>query len=317
MFREREVSLKAMPQRRAADPSLERTVRAGRGARVAPKARAVPAGLAPQATPAAAAAVPRRSSRSPAEEEPASGSSSERALRLLAVLAHEGRALSLAELGVRLGLPKATAHRLCSQLLDSGHLARDVDERSYTVGPTLRRLALDTLNHGLLRGLRHEVLSALVMQVGETCNFTTLDGAQVLYLDRVEALWPLRLTLDVGSHVPLHCTASGKLFLAHLPAAERDALIGELALTRMTPQTLATAKALKAECEAIVAADHACDREEFIAGLIAVAVPVRDAQGHVRAAIALHAPVARMSLPEAQRQLPALRAAAVRMGRLL
>lgn len=308
MFREREVSLKAMPERRAVAPSTEPVARAARTTRTPRAAVAVPV---------PSAVLPRRASRSAAEDEPASGSSAERALRLLAVLAHEGRALSLAELAVRLGLPKATAHRLCGQLLDSGHLARDVDERCYTVGPTLRHLALDTLNHGLLRGLRHEVLAALVMQVGETCNFTTLDGAQVLYLDRVEAQWPLRLTLDVGSHVPLHCTASGKLFLAHLPTPERDVLIGELALTRMTRQTIGSVKALKAECEAIVAGDHSCDREEFIAGLIAVAVPVRDAQGHVRAAIALHAPVARMSLAEAERQLPALRAAAVRMGRLL
>lgn len=263
------------------------------------------------------ATLPRRASRSPVEDEPATGSSAERALRVLAVLAHEGRALSLAELGVRLGLPKATLHRLTSQLVDSGHLARDVDERCYTAGPALRRLALDTLNHGLVRGLRHEVLAALVMQVGETCNFTTLDGARVLYLDRVEAQWPLRLTLDVGSHVPLHCTASGKLLLAHRPEAEREALIGQLALTRMTRHTITSAKALRAECEAIAAADHSCDREEFIAGLIAVAVPVRDAAGEARAAVALHAPTARMSLAQARRHLPALQAAAANLGRLL
>ncbi len=199
----------------------------------------------------------------------ATGSSAERSLRLLALLANEGRALSLAELAVRLGLPKATAHRLCNQLLDSGFLARDTDERCFAVGPALRQLAFDTLNHGVVRGLRHEVLAALVTQVGETCNFTTLDGTQVLYIDRVEAQWPLRLSLDVGSHVPLHCTASGKLFLATLPAADRDRLFAELPLTRMTRHTLVTAKALRAECDSIAALGHSCDREEFIVGLIA------------------------------------------------
>ena len=245
------------------------------------------------------------------------GSSAERSLRLLAMLASEGRALSLAELALRLGLPKATAHRLCAQLQDSGFLARDTDERSYAVGPALRRLAFDTLNHGVVRGLRHEVLASLVTQVGETCNFTTLDGSQVLYIDRVEAQWPLRLALDVGSHVPLHCTASGKLFLAHLPRAQRDALIEQLPLTRMTRQTLTTAKALQAESETIIQQGYSCDREEFIAGLIAVAVPVRDEQARTRAAIALHAPTARMSLAQAQKHLPALRSAAARMGGLL
>ena len=247
----------------------------------------------------------------------ASGSSAERSLRLLALLAHEGRALSLAELSVRLGLPKVTTHRLCAQLLDGGFLARDTDERCFAVGPALRQLAFDTLNHGVVRGLRHEVLAALVTQVGETCNFTTLDGTRVLYIDRVEAQWPLRLTLDVGSHVPLHCTASGKLFLAAMPPEQRDALIGQLPLTRMTRHTLTSAKALKSECDAIATQGHSNDREEFIAGLIAVAVPVHDSEGRVRAAIALHAPTARMSLADAQRRLPALRAAAARMGSLL
>jgi DNA-binding IclR family transcriptional regulator len=251
------------------------------------------------------------------EAAAAPSSSAERSLRLLSLLAQEGRALSLAELSVRLGLPKVTTHRLCAQLLDSGFLARDVDERSFAVGPALRQLAFDTLNHGVVRGLRHEVLAALVTKVGETCNFTTLDGTQVLYIDRVEAQWPLRLTLDVGSHVPLHCTASGKLFLAEMPAAERDALIAQLPLTRMTRHTITNAKSLKAECEAIASQGWSSDREEFIAGLIAVAVPVRDASGRARAAIALHAPSARLSLAEAQRQLPALRAATQRMGGLL
>ena len=256
-------------------------------------------------------------SKSDSDTMAAPSSSAERSLRLLSLLAQEGRALPLAELSVRLGLPKVTTHRLCAQLLDGGYLARDVDERCFAVGPALRKLAFDTLNHGVVRGLRHEVLAALVTKVGETCNFTTLDGTQVLYIDRVEAQWPLRLTLDVGSHVPLHCTASGKLFLAAMPEEEREALIAQLPLTRMTRQTITSAKALKAECEAIAAQGHSNDREEFIAGLIAVAVPVRDESGRTRAAIALHAPSARLSLAEAQRQLPAMRAAAARMAALL
>ena len=254
---------------------------------------------------------------SPVEPEPGSGSSAERSLRLLALLANEGRALTLAELAAQLGLPKGTAHRICTQLLAGGFLARDVDERSFSVGPALRKLAFDTLNHGVVRGLRHEVLSELVREVGETCNLTTLDGAGVLYLDRVEAQWPLRLTLDVGAHVPLHCTASGKLFLALMPKKERDALVDSLPLERMTANTLTTADALRAECEAIAKASYACDREEFIAGLVAVAVPVRDAEGAVRAALAVHAPTARMSMADALTRIDALKTAAGKMTTLL
>jgi len=246
-----------------------------------------------------------------------SGSSAERSLRLLSLLANAGRALSLADLAAQLGLPKGTAHRICTQLLAGGFLARDVDERSFIVGPALRRLAFDTLNHGVVRGLRHELLAELVAKVGETCNFTTLDGAQVLYLDRVEAQWPLRLTLDVGSHVPLHCTASGKLFLAQMPQPERDALIAQLPLAKMTRNTIVAAKSLRAECERIAEQGYACDRDQPGDEFLAVAVPVRGADGVSRAAIAVHAPVARLSLADAMLRLPALRAAATKMRALL
>lgn len=274
----------------------------------------------PTSIPGAAALSRARRSHAQAAataDDTAASGSAERSLRLLALVAAEGRSLTLAELSQRLGLPKATAHRLCTQLLASGHLARDVDERRFGVGPVLRRLALDALNNGTVRGLRHEVLAALVAEVGETCNFTTLDGASVLYLDRVEAPWPWRLTMDVGTHVPLHCTASGKLFLATLPAPEQQALLAQLPLPRMTANTLTRLPALRSELAAIAEQGCSIDREEFIPGLVALAVPVTDAQGVVRAALAVHGPVARLSVDDALARLPALTAAAERMSRLL
>jgi IclR family transcriptional regulator, acetate operon repressor len=241
------------------------------------------------------------------------GSSAERALRILAIVAAEGRTMSLAELSLRIDLPKVTVHRICQQLIDSGHLSRDLDEKSFIVGKALHRLALDTLNHGAVRGMRHAVLDALVQDVGETCNFTTLDGAQVLYLDRVEARWPLRLTLDVGAHVPLHCTASGKLFLAHLPAQTRDHMLAKISLDALTPNTIVEIDALRSECESIATRGYSTDNEEFIAGLVAVAVPVFGKHNEVRAAVAVHAPSARMPLAQIVARLSALRAAAQKM----
>ncbi|MEO6319704.1 MAG: IclR family transcriptional regulator [Polaromonas sp.] len=245
------------------------------------------------------------------------GSSAERSLRLLARLAKEGRALSLADLAADLALPKGTAHRLCAQLLETGFIARDVNERDFIVGPALRKLSLDTLNHGAVRGLRHQVLSELVAQIGETCNITTLDGASVLYLDRVEAPWPWRLTLAVGEHVPLHCTASGKLFLALLPLRQRELLISQLHLTAVTEATITSSTALREECARIAAAGYSVDRQEFIDGLLAIAVPVLDESGQIRAALAVHAPVSRLSSEQGLEKLPALHDAAQRLSRLL
>lgn len=245
------------------------------------------------------------------------GSSAERSLRLLARLAREGRALSLADLAADLALPKGTAHRLCAQLLETGFIARDIYERDFVVGPALRKLSFDTLTHGTVRGLRHQVLTELVKEVGETCNFTTLDGASVLYLDRVEAPWPWRLTLEVGEHVPLHCTASGKMFMALMPARQRELLISELSLVAMTDATITSRAQLLLECESVARAGYSLDRQEFIDGLLALAVPVCDENGIMRAALAVHAPISRLSAEQALQRLPALQAAAQRLSRLL
>ena len=246
-----------------------------------------------------------------------SASASQRSLQLISELAKAGRAMSLVDLARQLALPKTTTHRLCQQLLACGFVTRDVHENFYTTGPALRTLALDTLSHGLIRGLSHTLLAELVAQINETCNFTTLDGTQILYLDRVEAHWPLRLSLEVGSHVPIHCTSSGKLLLSMLPAVKRDVLLKALNLTRMTRNTITSERALRAECNEIAARGYSTDNEEFMAGLIAVAVPVVDNDGLTRATIAVHAPLARMSLKAAIAKLPLLKDTAKRMSDLL
>jgi len=246
-----------------------------------------------------------------------SGGSVERTMQLLQLLVSDDRAMSLAELAEQLALPKTTVHRLCVKLVDLHFLVRDLDERYYVIGPALHELAFNTLTHGSLRGLRHNVLRDLVDEIGETCNFTTLDGASVLYLDRVEAERPWRLTMGVGVHVPLHCTASGKLFLSQMPAKERDKFLPKADLQALTHNTITDIDLLEANLQEISSTGFAMEAEEFILGLIAIAVPVKDSSGKLRAAIAMHCPTTHVNIDQAILKLPALKIAASRMSELL
>lgn len=249
-------------------------------------------------------------------EERDSGSATSRALELLETIARTGRALALPELAALLDLPKPTVHRLCQKLEGEGYLMREPGGRRYTVGRRLLRLGLDVMRTGATFD-RRAILEKLVNEIGETCNFTALAGHEVVYLDRVEARWPLRLHLEPGSRVPLHCTASGKLFLAALPAERRDRLLEALDLSAYTPTTLTSRAALDPELAAINAQGYSLDREEFLLGLIAIAVPVIDAQGTTLAAIACHAPSVRFSLDKAISHLALLQEAARRMAATL
>ena len=240
-----------------------------------------------------------------------------RAVAVLEALVAAERPPSLADLTATLRLPKPTLYRMLGMLEGAGLVAREPGARRYAPGPRLAALGRGALLNGGLRAERHAILARLVDAIGETCNFTMLDGDAVVYLDRVEAAWPLRMTLSSGSRVPLHCSASGKLLLATLPKPSRDRLIAHLALNRYTDTTITDPRRLGEELARIRAQKYATDNEEFHAGLVCVAVPVVDARKRVCAAIAVHAPASRMPLQRALSHLPSLRKAAVSLAETL
>jgi len=242
------------------------------------------------------------------------GSAIVRALGVLEFASGSERPVSLADVVAATGLPKPTAHRLLAVLERQRLLQREPDGKRYVAGPRLSALALGVLRSMSQRGPRHTILQALVEEIGETCNFTTFDGQEVVYLDRVEAQWPLRMILQPGSRVPLHCTASGKLFLSLLPLRKRQRLIGAAPLKRFTANTLTSPDQLERALDRVRDEMVGTDNEEFLAGLSAISVPVLDSRERVCAAVAVHAPTARMNIAEARAHLPALRRAATALA---
>lgn len=239
----------------------------------------------------------------------------ERSLLLLEALASAGRAVSLKELALTLGLPQATAFRLCQLLEHERYIVREVGGRRYAVGVRLLRLGLNVVSGSGPTTVRHRILTELVAEVGETCNLTALVGTDVFYLDRVEAQWPLRVILEPGSRVPLHCTASGKLFLSAMSQETRDQMLSALTLVPHTPNTIVQKQILRREVERIRKRGYSTDNEEFLVGLTAVAVPLKDRKGKVLAAIGCHAPKARVSLKQLTGKIDLLQRAARRLER--
>jgi DNA-binding IclR family transcriptional regulator len=132
----------------------------------------------------------------------------------------------------------------------------------------------------------------------------------------VESEWPLRLQLPIGTSVPLHCTASGKLFLSTLTPAARAAVLRSLTLEARGPNTLTDRAALGAALDEIRKTQVGTDDQEFLEGMVAVAVPVTDAAGRFFAALAVHAPLMRMTIEQARSHVPVLREAAAQLAEL-
>lgn len=236
-----------------------------------------------------------------------------RALAVLEVVAKGENPLALNDIMGATGLPKPTAHRILGLLEAAGMLVREPEGKRYAPGPRLSALALDVLTGAAWRAPRHAILQALVNEIGETCNLTMLDGTEVVYLDRVEAAWPLRLHFQTGSRVPAHCSASGKLLLALMPARMRRRIVDTLPMPGFTANTITDRKAFAAALNSIRKERVSTDDEEYLAGTVCVAVPVANARREVPAVLAVHAPVTRMSLARALTHVPALRRAAAQL----
>jgi IclR family acetate operon transcriptional repressor len=244
------------------------------------------------------------------------GSAIERTLAILEAVAVAPRPRAASDLAVALEVPKPTVHRICLMLEREGFLRREPDAKRFTVGPRLTHLAQGGLRAAARLGARHAILEGLSREIRETCNLGVMDDRSVVYIDRVEADWPLRLHFEAGSRVDPHCTAMGKLFLAFLPDGQRRHLLNALPLTRYTPKTITRRAALERELARIRRLGHSTDDEEFLLGVVCVAVPIRGHTGDVIAALALQAPRARLKLADALRHLPKLKRAAQRYADL-
>lgn len=239
-----------------------------------------------------------------------------RLFALLEVIAADDQRFSLQALVERTGLPKPTLHRMLQQLESAGLLHRNGDGRHYSTGTRLRRLAENLLLNDSHHGARHAVLRHLVEEIGESCNITALSGSEVIYLDRVETAAPLRFYLHPGSRVPAHCSASGKMFLAQMTAAQRLRLLSHAPLERYTANTLIDLGRLELEIKRVQRNGFALDNEEFLPGLLCAAVLVPSDSGRSSLCVAVQAPVMRLSPAKARRLLPALQRAALALSRI-
>jgi len=211
-----------------------------------------------------------------------------RAVRALELIAEQGE-LGVTDLGRGLGVHKATASRLAATLADGGLIERDPVSDRYRLGFGLIRLVGAALAGVDLVRTAHPVLEELAERTRETVNIGVLSGDAVLYLDQVSSSHLIASTNWVGRRTPLHCSSSGKVFLAHLPKP-----LLEQALTRPleapTPRTVTDPARLRRQLDEVRVRGYATIQEELEQGLNAVAAPVRQLDGDVAAAVSVSGP---------------------------
>ncbi len=245
------------------------------------------------------------------------GSSITRVLTVLEAVAGSDRPLSPTELSDQLDIPKATAHRLCATLLEEGLLQARMNGRGLLPGHRFRHMATGVLASSPYRAQRHAILRQLSEEIGETCNISIPDGSEMVYFDRSETHWPVRIQLQIGSRVPAHSTSGGKMYLSTLPSAKRQRILVNSTLTAHTGNTIVNPADMEAELQLIQQRGFAVDNQEYIDGMVAMAVPVTDKQGRLYATLSFHAPIMRIPFESLESYLPLLERARLQLGELL
>jgi DNA-binding IclR family transcriptional regulator len=252
--------------------------------------------------------VPATDPPRPQPTEPAEGLV-ERVAALFGAFGAKDVGVPVAELARRTGLPRSTTHRLVDQLVAVGLLERDGS--AVTLGLRMFELGQLVPQQLRVRSAVSPYLNDLREATRHTANVAIIDGADMIYLDRVPWRSAPQMPFRPGSRHPAHGTAMGKAIMAHLPADHVD-LICAAGLAPLTPGTITRREELEEQLTDIRATGLSFDRGETREGVFCVASPVFDGDGTVLGAIS----VTGMAGPaDVARCGPAVRNAALNLSR--
>lgn len=208
----------------------------------------------------------------------------ERAAAVLRLLTGQSRPRALAELAAELQLPKGTVYGILRTLQTVGFVEQDTESRRYQLGAALLHIGSSYLNGSELRRRALGCANALAVKAGESVRIGTLHENRVLIGHHVIGTDESFPTLDLGSLMPLHATALGKVLLAHHPHLAPE--VGRGPLTGYTPATLTDPDRLSSELTAISESGWAADVGEYLPGVGSIAAPIRTRDEAVVSAIA-------------------------------
>ena len=192
--------------------------------------------------------------------------------------------LGFAAIRDRLGLPNSSCHHLIATLCQVGALQVRSD-RGYVLGLRLFELGAMAANQRQLHDLALPMLKRLAQDVELTCHLGVMEGAEAVYLLKVEGNREIRVNTWVGKRLSLHSSSLGKVLLAGLPENELEQILAQVSWERKTPHSIVDPDVFRSHLQTVRERGWAIDDEEDLINIRCVAAPVRDMQGHVVAAI--------------------------------
>lgn len=245
----------------------------------------------------------------PSAKDPEFLSTLERGLRVLKAFDEDHPEMTLSEVAAATSLPPAVARRCLITLVELGYIGQH--ERKFLLRPAVLTIGSAFLASMQIEQVVLPPLQGLRDQTGDSASLAVLSGAEILYVAHVSTDRRFRVAASVGTRFPFHATSLGKALAAHLPEAERAALLEGAPFQRFTERTVTDHAAMSERLSLIATRGYDSALDELDYGIVSVAVPVFGRDRKVIAAINCSTSTTRISQDELVRtRLPLLRAAA-------
>ena len=239
-----------------------------------------------------------------------------RGLMVIRAFTHREPNLSIADVARITGLPRAVARRCLYTLMQLGYVSSD--GRAYFLRPKILALGYAYLSSTSLGTALQPYLEKVSETTHESCSVGVLDEDEIVYVARAATKRIMSVALNVGSRLPAYCSAIGRVLLANLPEAELAAYLDRVELAPLTTHTVTSAQALRDVLETTRAKGFAVVDQELEIGLRSIAVPIRNANGRVVAAMNVSAQAGRVGRKDMEKNyLPVLQAAAQEVSVLI
>tara|TARA_B100001540_G_scaffold33166_1_gene29159 strand:- start:541 stop:1302 length:762 start_codon:yes stop_codon:yes gene_type:complete len=216
----------------------------------------------------------------------------------------------------KLGIPLATIYRHIDTLCEEKYIV-PTGTKKYIPGPKIRNMILNSLPYEPNFTLRRSHLRKLTNDIQETVSLSIPIGTKLVYFDRIEFHWPMQLNLEAGDHLPLHASASGKLYLSFLKEQDATDIFKNIKTPKTAKNTIIEINQFKKELRKINSQKYAFDDEEWFNGMVGVSVPIFNKKNELCFCLSTHTAKSRKNIEDLKKILPSMQMAATNLKKVL
>ena len=224
--------------------------------------------------------------------------------------------LNAKKISQKLKIPLATVYRQLEILCEERFLIQNVN-KTFIPGPKIREIILKSLPYEPKFTLRRSFLRKLTEDIQETVSLSMPIGTKLVYFDRIQFHWPMQLNLEAGDHLPLHASASGKLYLSSIAEDEVMQIFKNIKTPKTAKNTITDISEFKKELKKIKNQGYAFDDEEWFDGMAGISVPIFNSNKELCFCLSTHTAKSRKGLNDLKKILPTMLSSANNLKKVL